>query len=80
MGVTYIRKKIAECDICGATKQFDPAWSIPDGWNKIEDSYGLIRYGCVCPECSQRISDYIKEFKSLHHEKRRASDDGKGSD
>ena len=67
MGVTYINYKIAECDICGATKQFNPTWSIPDDWNKIEDSYGLIRYGCVCHECSQRIRDYIEEFKSLHH-------------
>ena len=69
MGVTYINYKIAECDICGATKRFDPVYSMPVDWNKIEDCRGLIRYGCVCHECSQRISDYIKEFKSLHHEK-----------
>ena len=67
MGVTYIHYKIAECDICGAKKQFDPAYSVPDDWNEIGDSYGLIRYDCVCHECSQRIRDYIEEFKSLHY-------------
>ena len=69
MGVTYISYKIAECDICGATKQFDPAWSIPDDWDNISDSYGLIRYKCVCRECSERIRDYIEELKVLHHKK-----------
>ena len=69
MGVTYIHYKIAECDICGTTKQFDPLYSMPDDWNEIEDSYGLIRYKCVCPECSKRIKDYIEEFKALHHKK-----------
>lgn len=67
MGVTYIQYKIAECDICGAKKKFDSIYSMPKDWNEIEDSYGLIRYGCVCPECSQRIRDYIEEFKLLHH-------------
>jgi len=69
MGVTYIQYKIAECDICGTTKQFDALYSIPDDWNEIEDSYGLIRYKCVCHECSERIRDYIEEFKALHHKK-----------
>ena len=69
MGVTYINYKIAECDICGATKQFNPAWSIPDGWNEITDSSGWIRYKCVCPACSKRIRDYIEECKALHHKK-----------
>ena len=67
MGVTYIQYKIAKCDVCGAREQFNPAYSLPNNWNKIEDSYGLIRYGCVCYECSQRIRDYIEEFKSLHY-------------
>lgn len=67
MGVTYIQYKIAECDICGAKEKFEPMYSMPNEWNKIEDSYGLIRYGCVCHECSQRIRDYIEEFKLLHH-------------
>ena len=65
MGVTHINYKIAECDICGATKQFDPAWSMPGDWNNITDYRGMIRYKCVCPECSERIRDYIEEFKSL---------------
>lgn len=70
MGVTYIQYKIAECDICGAKEQFDPLYSLPLKWNKIEDSYdGLIRYECVCPECLKRIRDYIEEFKALHHKK-----------
>ena len=67
MGVKYIQYKIAECDVCGTREQFDPIYSMPDGWNKIEDSYGLVRYDCVCHECSQRIRDYIEEFKLLHH-------------
>ena len=67
MGVTYIQYKIAECDICGTTEQFDSAYSMPDSWNEIKDSYGLIRYKCVCHECSQRIRDYIEELKASHH-------------
>ena len=69
MGVTYINYKIAECDICGKTKRFNPAYSIPDDWNEITDSRGLIRYKCVCLECSERIRDYIEELKALHHKK-----------
>ena len=67
MGVTYIQYKIAECDICGAKEQFEAIYSMPKEWNKIEDSYGLIRYGCVCYECSQRIRDYIEAFKLSYH-------------
>ena len=67
MGVTYIHYKIAECEICGATERFDPVNSIPDSWNEIKDSYGLIRYECVCHECSQRIRDCIEELKALYH-------------
>ena len=67
MGVKYIQYKIATCDICGAKEQFEAIYSMPNEWNEIEDSYGLIRYGCVCHECSQRIRDYIEEFKLLHH-------------
>lgn len=67
MGVKYIQYKIAECDICSAKERFEPTYSLPSEWNKIEDSCGLIRYECVCLECSQRIKCYIEEFKTLHH-------------
>lgn len=73
MGVKHIQYKIAECDICGAEEQFKSTYSMPSEWNKIEDSCGLIRYGCVCPECSRRVKGYIEEFKSLHH--KRAKDE-----
>jgi hypothetical protein len=69
MGVKYIQYKVAECDICGTEKQFEAIYNMPNDWNEIEDSCGLIRYGCVCYECSKRIKGYIEEFKSLHHKK-----------
>ena len=67
MGVTYIQYKIAKCDICGVTKQFDPLYSLPVDWDDITDSIGVVRYKCVCYECAKRISDYIEEFKALHY-------------
>ena len=69
MGVKYIQYKVAECDICGAEEQFEAIYNMPREWNSIDDSYGLIRYGCVCNKCSKIIKGYIEEFKSLHHKK-----------
>lgn len=74
MGVKLIQYKVAECDICGTTEKFECIYNMPEDWNKIEDSIGLIRYSCVCHECSERIRGYIEEFKSLHHHGQRASD------
>lgn len=67
MGVLYVQYKIAKCDICGMAKQFDPIYSLPDDWNNITDTYGLVRYKCVCHECSEMIRDYIEEYKALHY-------------
>ena len=75
MGVRYISYKIAECEICGTTKQFESKLSIPADWNDIADSQGLIRYKCVCPECSERIKDYIEELGHYIRRNRRAKDD-----
>ena len=75
MGVKYIQYKIAKCDMCGNTKQFSPTWSLPDDWNKIEDTLGVIRYECVCCECSKRIKGYIEEFKLLHYKEEEGSED-----
>lgn len=68
MGVTYIQYKVAKCDLCGETEQFDPVWSMPENWNSIQDTYGAIKYPCVCPECTKRIKGYIEEFKNIHYE------------
>lgn len=67
MGLKHISYKIAKCDICGAEKQFDLVYSIPQGWDIITDTYGYIKYECVCRECAQRVADYIKEYKAIHY-------------
>lgn len=67
MGVTYIQYKVAKCDLCGKTEQFDPMWSMPENWNSIQDTFGAINYSCVCPECTKRIKGYIIEFKNIHY-------------
>lgn len=60
MGVVHINYNIATCDICGKTLVFESVYSRPLDWNSIEDEYGLIKYKCVCLECSQKIKDYIE--------------------
>ena len=60
MGVVYINYKIATCDICGKTEEFESVYSKPDNWYSIEDDYGLIKYKCVCLECLRKIKDYIE--------------------
>lgn len=67
MGVTYIQYKVAKCDICGAAENFETTYSLPKGWNSIQDTFGAINYSCVCPECTERIKGYIREFKNIHY-------------
>lgn len=75
MGVTHINYKIAKCDICGITEQFEPTYSMPNDWNKIEDTYGLIRYKCVCPRCSKMIKEFIESYKKDHSQEAEGSED-----
>ena len=64
MSVVYINYKIAICDICGKTEEFDSVYSKPLDWNSIEDEYGSIRYKCICMDCTKKIRDYIENFLS----------------
>lgn len=66
MGVTYIKYKIAKCDICREEEKFDASYDIPKNWNSLQDTSGAINYSCICPECTKRIRCYIKEFKDIH--------------
>ena len=75
MGVKLIQYKVAQCDVCGKTEQFDSVYSLPNDWNMIEDTYGLIKYKCVCHECSKRIKGYIEEYKSLHYKEAEVGDE-----
>ena len=67
MSVVYINYKIAICDICGKTEEFDSVYSKPLDWNSIEDEYGSIRYKCICMDCTKKIRDYI-ENNLCHNE------------
>ena len=66
MGVTHINYKLAECDICGKTSEFNPELKLPNKWNSISFGFSISSYSCICPQCFDNISNYIKQLKESY--------------